>query len=268
MTVSATVPCLNPDTRLITLTVPRQSLPDLQDASFSPIWSIFIKDDDIQVERPYTPLEGVDAQGNMKLWIKKYPKGEVGRWLHSKAVGEQIEIRGPLKTWPWQMEQWDEIIMVSRVLLLVSLAEVRLTDNKISGGTGITPFYQLLHTQLFSQSSSPSSSKTRFTLLHSSRAPRELPPPEILEPILTYAQTDPTRLRFSLYVDSLDGNNASGIEQRVLQEGRIGRRALEAALGIDVDSPWWQRLYKSSGLTQRGSPRDRKVLFLVCGPEP
>ena len=27
-------------------------------------------------------------------------------------AGETIEIRGPLKTWPWKVDQWDEVIMV------------------------------------------------------------------------------------------------------------------------------------------------------------
>ncbi|KAH8105938.1 ferredoxin reductase-like C-terminal NADP-linked domain-containing protein [Cristinia sonorae] len=245
--VTASIPCSNPETRLVTLAVPRQSLPDIQEASFSPIWSVFIKDDDIQVERPYTPLEGIDDQGNLKFWIKRYPKGEVGRWIHSKTIGEQIEIRGPLKTWVWQEEKWDEVVMVS-------------------GGTGITPFYQLLHHELFSQRSNPSS--TTFTLLHSSNNPGELPPPELLEPMTSYAQKDPSRFRFSLYVDSLDGDNTSAVDRRVLQEGRIGRRALELALGLDVDRPWWQRLFQSSPLTRRGNTKDRRILFLVCGPDP
>lgn len=104
---------MDPNTRMITLRVPQESLPPSQDNHFAPIWSIFIKDDDIQVERPYTPLEGIDENGTMQLWIKKYPKGEVGRWLHSKAVGDTIEIRGPLKTWHWQDQAWDEVVMVS-----------------------------------------------------------------------------------------------------------------------------------------------------------
>jgi len=73
---------------------------------------VFIKDDDIQVERPYTPLEGVDEDGRMLFWIKQYEKGEVGRWLHSKKVGDTIEIRGPLKTWAWQDDTWDDVVMV------------------------------------------------------------------------------------------------------------------------------------------------------------
>lgn len=103
-----------PDTKLLQLVVPPSLLPpyDASNSSFLPIWSVFIKDDDIQVERPYTPLQGIDEQGRMLFWIKKYPNGEVGRWLHSKSVGDQVELRGPLATWPWKEDEWDEIFMV------------------------------------------------------------------------------------------------------------------------------------------------------------
>ena len=99
----------------MTITVPRQSVPSLQEAAFDPIWSVYIKDDDIQVERAFTPLEGIDSDGRMKFWIKKYDHSEVGRWLHSKMSGDAIEIRGPVKTWAWQENKWDDVIMV-RVL--------------------------------------------------------------------------------------------------------------------------------------------------------
>ena len=49
----------------------------------------------------------------MKFWIKRYVKGEVGRWLHSKRVGDKLEIRGPLKSYPWVDQLWDEVILVS-----------------------------------------------------------------------------------------------------------------------------------------------------------
>ena len=100
------------DTRLLTLSIPPHLIPS---TSTQPIWSIYIKDDDIQVERPYSPLEGIDESGKIKLWVKKYSKGEVGRWLHSKKPGERIEIRGPVQTWLHEHRpgEWDEIIMVS-----------------------------------------------------------------------------------------------------------------------------------------------------------
>lgn len=136
--VASTELCTDPSTRLMTLTVPRQSVPKLQEAAFDPVWSIFIKDDDIQVERPFTPLEGIDSDGRMKFWVKKYEKGEVGRWLHSKRAGDVIEIRGPLKTWPWQDNKWDEIIMV-RLLKAISPV-IPLREARFQVARELLPF--------------------------------------------------------------------------------------------------------------------------------
>ena len=101
-----------PNTKLISLSVHPHLLPPRNSPVLKPIWSVFIKDDDIQVERPYTPLYTPDSDGRLTFWIKRYPHGEVGRWLHSKNVGDAIELRGPLKTWQWKEDVWDEIIMV------------------------------------------------------------------------------------------------------------------------------------------------------------
>ena len=101
-----------PDTKLLKIAAPPHLL-RLKDSSDASIWSVFIKDDDIQVERAYTPLHGIDSNGDMLFWIKKYPKGEVGRWIHSKNAGDKIEVRGPIKTWPWKDGVWDEVVMVS-----------------------------------------------------------------------------------------------------------------------------------------------------------
>jgi cytochrome-b5 reductase len=126
-TLVASVPT-GPDTKLLTLQLPAYAIPPApassdDDASrvasgnasvsppLKPVWSIYIKDADIMVERAYTPLEGLDAAGRLTLWVKRYPRGEVGRWLHTQNVGDTIEIRGPFPTWPFQ-EDWDEIVMV------------------------------------------------------------------------------------------------------------------------------------------------------------
>ena len=107
-----------PELAVLTLSIPSESYPSEEHtSSLDPIWSIFIKDDDIQVERPYTPLFGIDEEGVIKLWVKRYPRGEVGRWLHSKQAGDTIEIRGPLKTFPFHQGKWDEVVMVCLALL-------------------------------------------------------------------------------------------------------------------------------------------------------
>ncbi|THV05478.1 ferredoxin reductase-like protein [Dendrothele bispora CBS 962.96] len=243
-TITASEPC-GPNSRLITVAIPPKALPSTTDElspSFSSIWSVFIKDDDIQVERPYTPLEGLDEEGKMRFWIKQYPRGEVARWLNSKNVGEEIEVRGPLQTWLWRDMDWDHVVM-------------------ISGGTGITPFYQLFHSVI---SRLPSTHRTRFTLLHSSRIPSELPPPAILDPLITYAKANPERLNLQLCIDSY-GSSREDAPHLDLRLGRIDKSLISKALGIKESVGWWPWNLFSRPQKIEDEP---KVLFLVCGPEP
>ena len=117
-----------PRTKLITLSVPENLL---KGPSFHPIWSVFIKDDDIQVERPYTPL--LVDNNRLVFWIKSYPNGEVGRWLHSKQLGDQVEIRGPLQTWPWKEDAWDDIVMVGCILSSPRLCQPSARYREVRG---------------------------------------------------------------------------------------------------------------------------------------
>ncbi|KAH0839705.1 hypothetical protein J3R83DRAFT_626 [Lanmaoa asiatica] len=116
------------DTKLLTLSIPPQLLPR-DPGAFAPIWSFFVKDSDIQVERPYTPLESIDENGHIKFWVKKYQRGEVGRWLHSRQVGDSIEIRGPVKTWSslWQNGHWDEIVLARTSISFSSMNQLTST---------------------------------------------------------------------------------------------------------------------------------------------
>jgi NAD(P)H-flavin reductase len=79
------------------------------------IWSVEIKQPEIQVVRRYTPLpmyymqskEGQETkgllrllgkdqdEGRMVLMVKRYSDGEVSRYLHRLPVGSDVEIRGP-----------------------------------------------------------------------------------------------------------------------------------------------------------------------------
>lgn len=118
-----------PNSKLLEIAIPPHLLPSgHRDEKFKSIWSVFVKDDDIQVERPYTPLNGIDDEGRMLFWIKKYPKGEVGRWLHSKNTGDKIELRGPLQTWPWKDDTWDDIVMVRHLVSLHNYSAEPCTD--------------------------------------------------------------------------------------------------------------------------------------------
>ncbi|KAI0033349.1 hypothetical protein K488DRAFT_47898 [Vararia minispora EC-137] len=240
LTVIASEPC-GPSLKLLTLHVPLECLPSTDDPTFPlPIWSIYVKDDDIQVERPYTPLEGIDADGNIKLWVKKYQHGEVGRWLHTKKPEDQIEVRGPLITLPTHGKDWEEVVL-------------------ISGGTGFSPFYQLLHHSLL-QDLSPDK-QTRYTLIHCSRTQDELPPSQYLQPLLEYAERYPERLRLHLFVDDFPEK-----PRYDLKRGKIGTQEIQDCIGLPPGGRQsWLRLPWSP---QGDFRRDGKILVAVCGPEP
>jgi len=137
----------------------------------------------------------------------------------------------------------------------------------VSGGTGITPFYQLLH-NVISQRSPNASPNTRFTLLHSSRMPSELPPPAMLQSLASITEAHPDRFQIHLFVDSLDGPVNTSLHNHKLQVGRIGKAAIQRSLGLDTSVSWWQRIFKTNNTSHSGVPkRDQKIIFLVCGPD-
>ncbi|KAN0097677.1 hypothetical protein V8E55_002123 [Tylopilus felleus] len=179
----------------------------------------------------------------MKFWIKNYERGEVGRWLHSRQVGDSIEVRGPVQTWSrsWQNGCWDEVIMVS-------------------GGTGITPFYQLLYNVFRAHDTS---FNARFTLLHGSRSLADLPPSSMIQSLTTISQEYPDKFQFHLFVDSM--NDTSETQPLNVQRGRIDKSEVQDALRLTHSTPWWRRLFGQSSPTSLAS--EKRVLVLVCGPE-
>lgn len=132
-----------PNAKLLKFAAPRSFLAAQSTDGFDPIWSVYIKDDDIQVERAYTPLMGVDGDGNLLFWIKKYPKGEVGRWLHSKIPGDSIEMRGPLKTWPWKEGAYDDVVMVNIFCLIPFAFYMTLRVRYLVGQASLHSFNYL-----------------------------------------------------------------------------------------------------------------------------
>ena len=100
------------DHMVVRMTIPHQFLPKDDSHLANAIHHIYIRDDDMQVERPYTPLYGIGADGKVVLWIKKYPGGEVSNWISRRKRNENVGVRGPILQWDWRSGSWDEIIMV------------------------------------------------------------------------------------------------------------------------------------------------------------
>jgi len=74
--------------------------------------------------RPYTPVSDEEETGFLDLLVKKYPDGVMSEHLHNMNPGQRLDFKGPIPKYPWTANKHSHIAL-------------------ISGGTGITPMYQL-----------------------------------------------------------------------------------------------------------------------------
>lgn len=101
-----------------------------------PLWSVEVKQPEIQIVREYTPLppsSSAEAKaGILRLLVRVLPDGEVSRFLDRKLPASQVELRGPYPT------------------LLFTSPPDRADDEIvfIAGGSSIAPALQTAHALL------------------------------------------------------------------------------------------------------------------------
>ncbi|CED84935.1 NADH-cytochrome b-5 reductase [Phaffia rhodozyma] len=250
------------------------------------IYHIMIKDSSLQIERPYTifsPPEHVDGlPTQLSILVKREPQGEVSRFIHSLKRFSWIEARGPFPTQVevvrpsvieqdpnidqlkgWSLQGWDRVLM-------------------ISGGTGITPFTQLLHTlspprlpynPLKPQPPPPD--LPTITLVHTSNAltlsllEDYLPEPSLLPARLELADLSPSRFGEKDLGQILIPGHAS-IQSTVTAAKEEGESFWASLFGkpSTVSTPDTQSLDTASS---SGRPtaleKGKKTLILVSGPD-
>ncbi|KAI0245383.1 hypothetical protein BJV78DRAFT_1288043 [Lactifluus subvellereus] len=93
--------------------------------------------------RAYTPISTPEQEGELVLLIKKYENGVISKYVHEHLKpGDTLAIKGPISRFPYKANGFEHVAL-------------------ISGGSGITPLYQLLNHAL-----NDPASRTRFTLLY------------------------------------------------------------------------------------------------------
>jgi ferredoxin-NADP reductase len=94
------------------------------------IWSVEVKQPELQIARSYTPLPPIQPveYSELRLLIRKEHKGEVSGYVHNLGLGSKIELRGP-------HPGFDIPENVAEVVFL-------------AGGTGIAPALQAAYTTL------------------------------------------------------------------------------------------------------------------------
>lgn len=99
-----------------------------EDAWKKGVWSIQVKQPQLQIARSYTPLppaQGEQNTSNLRLLIRREPQGEVSSYLHNLPLGATIELRGPNVDYEVSED-------VGEILFL-------------AGGTGIVPALQVAY---------------------------------------------------------------------------------------------------------------------------
>jgi cytochrome-b5 reductase len=131
---------------------------------------LYIKDDTIQIMRPYTPINANPYKdGYIDLVVKRYQRGSVSRTLSGFEPNDLIHVRGPMtEEYEYKENTLDEIGMVS---VLVLTDGIYNADNaQIAGGTGISPMYQIIRRVL----DNPQDQKTRLWLIYGNKTEQDI----------------------------------------------------------------------------------------------
>ena len=105
------------------------------------MWSVEVKQPELQVAREYTPLPPSavveEGSGEVRLYIRRMEKGEVSGYLARLGVGEVVELRGPRGGFDVR----------GRVGSVIE-GEEKKKVVFLAGGTGIAPALQAARTLL------------------------------------------------------------------------------------------------------------------------
>ncbi|KAI8597994.1 hypothetical protein EDD21DRAFT_383879 [Dissophora ornata] len=196
--------------------------------------AIYVKDDEIQAMRAYTPVHSTEKeQDTLQLLIKRYSEGQVSRFLHSAKPGQRVEMRGPVLIWPGSrpdLERWEEIGM-------------------IAGGTGITAMLPIIHSVL-----THPDKKIKISLLFAAHSTEELYFKDELDQL---AKTFSHQFKVTYAVDREPTGEWKGhvgyVNQGMLQ-GLIPPPNSVAEVATENGEP----------ATAEGTS---KSIVLICGPE-
>lgn len=149
------------------------------------IWSVEIKQPEIMVVRSYTPLplyfmkseytrsgekkpllkvinnenNDYDKNGTMCIYVKRYKDGEVSKYITSKEVGDELEIRGPQIEYKFPYHPLNKFYsrpifkdLPSKMDPLPNIDKIKRDNNLpdhdnmvfYAAGTGISPILQVL----------------------------------------------------------------------------------------------------------------------------
>lgn len=115
---------LNNESSIFELELPPSLLPDsalYPEPTDTPFQAVYIRQPELQIQRAYTPLsldcfetpEQTQAKRLIRFLVKRYHDGEVSSYLHRLRVGDDVFVRGPVRT--WTIPEHDKLVFVSLI---------------------------------------------------------------------------------------------------------------------------------------------------------
>ncbi|KAI8871506.1 NADH-cytochrome b5 reductase 2 [Ramicandelaber brevisporus] len=175
------------------------------------------------VIRPYTPTSDETARGYFDLVIKSYtyegghPSGIKGgsasQYMHSLKVGDEVEIKGPIKKLQFTRNAFEQVGMVA-------------------GGTGITPIVQVFRKIL-----NDPEDVTKLSLVYCNHTERDILLKESLDKM---AKENPERVKIHYKITKPDdpkswkggvGHVSEKDIQKYLPSSSLGERVLIGVCG-------------------------------------
>lgn len=181
----------------------------------------------------------------LDLVVKRYPDGEVSRYLHRLGPGDEIKVRGPVTTWQYGANDFDEVVFVSfrshPPLCLDGRLRLLVTGLQIVGGTGVTPAVQYLA----AMATSGATRRPAVSVIFSSPMPSRI----LLKSTLDAFAARHQDVKVRYLVDEPDQQGSVPSE---LSVGRLQVKQLEAMM-----------------ISMMGAREDgKRTRVVVCGPEP
>jgi ferredoxin-NADP reductase len=90
--------------------------------------------------RSYSIASAPNSKGRVEITVERLPNGEVSPYLtQNVAIGDQLELRGPIGGWfVWRPQQIEPIQLIAGGSGIVPL--MAMIRSRIAGGGGATPF--------------------------------------------------------------------------------------------------------------------------------
>ncbi|KAK6004250.1 hypothetical protein QM012_009100 [Aureobasidium pullulans] len=208
------------------------------------VWSIEIKQPQLQIARAYTPLPPLDGSDPdaLRLLVRREQRGEVSGYIHRRPLGADIEVRGPAVEYELP-EHVDQVVF-------------------LAGGTGVAPAIQIAHAM---------GDKARIAVLWASRSREDCLGGQSDDPITPAWYASFARLFTNAQHPSATHSSEKSLIVKQLDALKHANKALSVDYFVDEEStyitPQNVRNAIAPASSQPTTSGQGKKIILVSGPE-